>query len=748
MKQTANIDLGGGHFPAINAPQTSFNYDGQGYSILGFANFGPGWIEDITDYEFDYAHGLFAEVSDLTVTNLSIHATSVIGIDSGLAAQTAVLAGYVSGKLLTDRLNIYVNNFSAGAQSGMVAGLVEGGVHLIRTNAVSNTYNFLDDAQGLMIGRADDVIRMDQVNAISSRFTLPSTIYRSMFAFGIGGLVGTTGKSYIGDSPSENYFEIRRAYVDFGNIAYDSTDSATPVVIGGLIGVAEIWNDSFIRESEVVLDAHSVGIAGGLVGELEVANAAASNLDISRVKAQFYAKFDAQLAVSDSRDPYVGGLIGTVNGDVDNDDGASVNITVTDSVISTYVSIRDEFDEQEVTVNSIASAIGVTSDTSITVTDSYLDVDEWDQSDFTDAGSTATAVKFSPGVTDLSTAQLSQKTSYAFESEIGDAGVEYDDKPWEICSSSIHVSFRSGPCAAPAARTFSTVNGSYEVGKEITPITVTNESVARGQILYYQVTPSLPVGLSIDLQSGTIKGTPRIETPTTTYRVTAFTSNGLFWQGDGRGSGSITFKTEFVSGSSSTNSANPYTGPLVTDTQDFSTTVNGTDEQEKRLLISGQRLAGVTGVTAGGTSLPIVDLTDNSILVGIPASIPAGTYDLAITSSIGNLTYLDGLEVTTSQLSAESTTETSAWTKRISDTQVKVYVKYPTVGQKLRISHQTGGSGEYQTVFVKTIESETDSALITNANGSYVVRTIDLDQINRIRVTVGDNTEVQVRYNR
>lgn len=75
-------------------------------------------------------------------------------------------------------------------------------------------------------------------------------------------------------------------------------------------------------------------------------------------------------------------------------------------------------------------------------------------------------------------------------------------------------------------------------------------------------------------------------------------------------------------------------------------------------------------------------------------------------------------------------------------------MKYSTAGQKPRISHQTGGSGEYQTVFVKTIESETDSALITNANGSYVVRTIELDETNRIRVTVGENTEVQVRYNR
>ena len=90
-----------------------------------------------------------------------------------------------------------------------------------------------------------------------------------------------------------------------------------------------------------------------------------------------------------------------------------------------------------------------------------------------------------------------------------------------------------------------------------------------------------------------------------------------------------------------------------------------------------------------------------------------------------------------------------AWTVRISDTLAKVYVKYPELGEKLRISHQTGGSGSYETIFVKTISSENDSNLVVNENGKYIVRNIDLaDGTNRIRVTSGDTTEVQVRYNR
>jgi hypothetical protein len=115
---------------------------------------------------------------------------------------------------------------------------------------------------------------------------------------------------------------------------------------------------------------------------------------------------------------------------------------------------------------------------------------------------------------------------------------------------------------------------------------------------------------------------------------------------------------------------------------------------------------------------------------------------------LGNLTYLDGLSITGETVEITSYGEVSAWAVRISDTQAKVYVKYPTVGERVRIGHQTGGSGDYTTVYVKTTVSENDEAMIVNEHGSYIVRTIDLEDINRIRVTVGEQTFVQVRYNR
>lgn len=119
------------------------------------------------------------------------------------------------------------------------------------------------------------------------------------------------------------------------------------------------------------------------------------------------------------------------------------------------------------------------------------------------------------------------------------------------------------------------------------------------------------------------------------------------------------------------------------------------------------------------------------------------------------MTYLDAITIVGSnaavdseEIQSSSYGEVSTSTKRISDSQVKVYVKFPTVGEKVRIGHQTGGSGGYDTVYVKTTSSETMEGLrIVEGVGTYIVRTIDLAAINRIRVTVGDEELVQVRYN-
>ena len=100
-------------------------------------------------------------------------------------------------------------------------------------------------------------------------------------------------------------------------------------------------------------------------------------------------------------------------------------------------------------------------------------------------------------------------------------------------------------------------------------------------------------------------------------------------------------------------------------------------------------------------------------------------------------------------VTASSYREMSGWTVNQGDGTAKVYLKFPTVGEKVRIGHQKGGSGSYETIYVKTTTSEDmDGLRIVPGVGVYIVRTINLvSGTNRIKVTVGDDQEVQVRYN-
>jgi uncharacterized repeat protein (TIGR02543 family) len=196
----------------------------------------------------------------------------------------------------------------------------------------------------------------------------------------------------------------------------------------------------------------------------------------------------------------------------------------------------------------------------------------------------------------------------------------------------------------------------------------------------------------------------------------------------------------------------PYSGPLITSVGSGSA-INASSTETIR--VSGERLGSVSGVLVDGKEGTVVSVEADHFMMTLPEDLSPGTYDLVVQSSIGNLTYLDAITILGSSAARDSETiestsygSVTAWTKRISDTQAKVYVKFPTVGEKVRIGHQRGGSGSYESVYVKTTSSETMEGLRTvEGVGTYVVRTIDLGEINRIRVTVGDEELVQVRYN-
>jgi uncharacterized repeat protein (TIGR02543 family) len=79
--------------------------------------------------------------------------------------------------------------------------------------------------------------------------------------------------------------------------------------------------------------------------------------------------------------------------------------------------------------------------------------------------------------------------------------------------------------------------------------------------------------------------------------------------------------------------------------------------------------------------------------------------------------------------------QTSVWTKRISATEVKVYIKFPEMGAHYRINFQTN-DGPYVNKMRRTINTTADSGLRVVGNWYYLVRTITLAVPGRYRIEV------------
>ena len=695
FKQTANIDLGGIHHDEIDSADGHIIYDGSGFTISGIANL-----------ENEHEHGLFGDVENLTVSNLNLEATTILGSLDESAAEVGTLAGQVDNDLTVTNVNVLVGSFESGGESGALVGEVDGAA--IVTDATVYVYdmNFAEDEMALVIGEVGGAASFTRVSAVAVYHQFPSSDEKSTFGIGIGGLVGDADAFYV-----------EQAYVDFGKRRIGATDPKSASWFGGLIGDSnDEAGDSYIRNSEVLAEVQAVEIFGGLIGSYytEVASA---TLEISDVVVSVQA---TQSLEDKEANYYWGGLIGKIEGD-----GTTVAVSVDDAVVSAR--FTDEFPAQvegitetsssitsevltissgshgltsgqkifisgmtdgvetntgaatlingEQTVDQVLSTseftidlsgtgiandaalgdgdasyvvyqgpemdvnsmVGDETSTTLTFTDTYLDITAWDNSDFPNLKTTETKYS-SGGITELTATQMRTKSNFAFAAEIGDPGADYETFDFEMCSTSIHVAFNPGPCDDPSERTFSSVRGTYSVGSAITPITVTNSTNGRDDVLLYEIDPALPAGLAIDRANGTISGTPRESTPSTNYQIRTKNTSERHTGVSGYSQSSITFATAMPDQSSSSGS---YTGPLLLG---FSQrTVSNCSPTT--ITVTGERLSGISEIKINGGVVDFQLLSTGALNIVIP-QLPAGTYDFKIKGSVvGNLTHLDAITV-------------------------------------------------------------------------------------------------------
>ena len=608
FKLTRNIDLGGAHHTEIDAFNgATIYFEGQGFTISGIANL-----------ERETEHGLFGDVDSLNVSNLNLRATTILGnFDRG---QVGVLVGEVDDNLTVDNVSVYADTFSSGIDSGLLAGEVADNAVVANTSVYSKHMEFGDDLSGIVIGQVGDKGTFSRVTAFLESHSLPSGTRGSE----IGGLVGVVDE-----------FEITDVYVDFGS--YEDEDgnsySETPYSadVGGLIGDSNDTDGSFIRNAEVNMDVYGASLTGGLIGEY-YSSALNSTLEVQNVVVRVSATYD------NYRDDtlYFGGLFGTV---VYNRSGT---IEIDNAVISPTFN-----NDSEATLTyNVNTVVGDAEGETFTITDSYLDTTAWGNSGIADANLT----KFnSAGITELTEAELRDKTNLAFENLVGGPKAEFGTTPFEMCTSGLHIAFNPGPCAAPDPLNYSEVAESYTVGEQITPITVSLSDNARHDILFYDVNPALPSGLSINHANGTISGTPIEIQPKNSYRITArVTAPQVDGEGD-RVTETISFATvmptvEQSDSETETEAATeptPYTGPIL---QGFSQrTVSNC--QPTTITVTGQRLSGISEIKINGGIVDFQVLSTGSLQIKIP-QLPAGTYDFQIKGTgVGNLTHLDAITV-------------------------------------------------------------------------------------------------------
>ena len=101
----------------------------------------------------------------------------------------------------------------------------------------------------------------------------------------------------------------------------------------------------------------------------------------------------------------------------------------------------------------------------------------------------------------------------------------------------------------------------------------------------------------------------------------------------------------------------------------------------------------------------------------MPAGLGAGTFDLVLIGSHGALSIANAITVTDALVTS---TEVRAWTKRISDTEVKVYAKDLVGAGKVQFM-----LGDKEIAWVRAVD-ESDSKLRMSDGSGYLVRTVDL----------------------
>lgn len=174
---------------------------------------------------------------------------------------------------------------------------------------------------------------------------------------------------------------------------------------------------------------------------------------------------------------------------------------------------------------------------------------------------------------------------------------------------------------APSGLAYGVNPATYVTGRSITPNSPTHSG---GAVDSYSVTPALPGGLSLDVSTGVISGTPSAASALASYTVTAANSGG-----NATASLSITVSDPALPITITTQPASQ--SVLVGLTATFSVTATGSGTLSYQWQKSG---TAISGATSASYTTPVLTLADSGSTFGVTVSDTFGGTALSTTATL------------------------------------------------------------------------------------------------------------------
>ncbi len=205
---------------------------------------------------------------------------------------------------------------------------------------------------------------------------------------------------------------------------------------------------------------------------------------------------------------------------------------------------------------------------------------------------------------------------------------------------------------------------------------------------------------------------------------------------------------EFITGepipSSGFSAPSPFSGPIVESVIGADGVVSIGDN----LSLIGERLDSVSSVTVDDDPVEVISISYSKLELSIPDGVSPGDHEITLITPSGDVKLQTGLSVGGQPESEESDDSFNSWTKRLSDSQAKIYAKNP-VGQG-KVQFFVNGE---EIAWIRATDS-TDPKLRTVDTGpmqgtAYLVRTVELTSgKNALEVYVDGERVTRTAYSR